>query len=62
MKLVFIGNKAGLLETMQEIERLIKIKNFQSILSVFQNSLTLQKAERSKKFPLFKYKFFTKKI
>ena len=62
VKLVFIGNKAGLLETMQEIERLIKIKKFSiNIISISKNSLTLQKAERSKKFPLFKYKFFTKK-
>ena len=62
IKLVFIGNKAGLLETMQELESLVKIKNFSiKIISISKNSLTLQKAERSKKFHLFKYKFFTKK-
>ena len=61
LKLVFIGNKAGLLETMQELERLIKIKNIDiNIICISKNSLTLQKAERSKKFDLFTLKFFTK--
>ena len=62
IKLVFIGNKAGLLETMQEIEKLIiKNKALIKILCISKNSLTLQKAERSKKFSQFKYKFFVKK-
>ena len=61
LKLVFIGNKAGLLETMQEIEKLIKIKKINiNIICISKNSLTLQKAERSKKFDLFKFKFYTK--
>ncbi len=62
IKLVFIGNKAGLLETMQEIETLINKKKISiKIICISKNSLTLQKAERSKKFNLFKYKFFIKK-
>jgi hypothetical protein len=61
LKLVFIGNKAGLLETMQELEKLIKIKNIDiNIICISKNSLTLQKAERSKKFDLFTLKSFTK--
>ena len=59
IKLVFIGNKAGLLETMQEIENLIKLKkNNIKIICISKNSLTLQKAERSKKFDHFKFKTF----
>ena len=62
IKLVFIGNKAGLLETMQEIENLIKLKkNNIKIICISKNSLTLQKAERSKKFDLFKFKYLIKK-
>ncbi len=62
IKLVFIGNKAGLLETMQELETLINIKRIPiKITCISKNTLTLQKAERSKKFDTFKYKFFTKK-
>ena len=47
---------------MQEIEKLIiKNKALIKILCISKNSLTLQKAERSKKFSQFKYKFFVKK-
>ncbi len=59
---VFIGNKAGLLETMQEIEKLIKENKINiKIVCISKNSQTLQKAERSKKFNFFKFKYFVKK-
>ena len=47
---------------MQEIENLIKLKkNNIKIICISKNSLTLQKAERSKKFDLFKFKYLIKK-
>ena len=59
IKMVFIGNKAGLLETMLEIENLIKLKGINiQMISISKNSLTLKKAERSFKFKNFKFKFF----
>ena len=62
INITFIGNKAGLLETMQEIEKLIKEKKIDiSITCISKNSLTLQKAERSIKFNSFKFKFLIKK-
>ena len=58
---IFIGNKAGLLETMQEIERLVKDNKINiNIVCISKNTQTLQKAERSKKFNLFKFKYFIK--
>lgn len=58
IKIIFIGNKAGLLETMLEIEKLIKIKKINiTIICISKNSLTLQKAQRSKNYDLFKFKF-----
>ena len=62
IRIIFIGNKAGLLETMQEIERLIKNKKINiNIICISKNTQTLQKAERSKKFIFFKFKYFVKK-
>ena len=62
IKIVFIGNKAGLLETIQEIERLILMHKVNiSIICISKNNQTLQKAERSKNFDSFKFKFLTKK-
>ncbi len=62
IKLIFIGNKAGLLETMQEVEKLINDKKINiRIICISKNTLTLQKAERSKNFDLFKFKFLIKK-
>ena len=62
INLIFIGNKAGLLETMQEIEKLIKINKINiKITCVSKNTQTLQKAERSKKFHYFKFKYLTNK-
>lgn len=61
IKITFIGNKAGLLETMQEIEKIIKLNRVKiKINCISKNSLTLQKAERSKKFKFFEFKFLTK--
>ena len=62
INIVFIGNKAGLLETMQEIEKLIRDNKFNiNIICISKNTLTLQKAERSKKFNLFQFKCLIKK-
>ena len=59
--IIFIGNKAGLLETMQEIERLIKDNKIDiNITCISKNILTLQKAQRSKKFIFFKFKYLIK--
>ena len=61
LKIIFIGNKAGLLETMQEIEKIInngKIKI--KIICISKNTQTLQKAEQSKNFILFKFKYLIK--
>jgi hypothetical protein len=60
--IIFIGNKAGLLETMQEIERLIKNSKINiNIICISKNNQTLQKAERSKRFNFFKFKYLIKK-
>ena len=59
--IIFIGNKAGLLETMQEIEKLIKKNKVNiNIICISKNTQTLQKAERSKKFSSFKFKYLIK--
>ena len=61
INVIFIGNKAGLLETMQEIEKLIKNKKINiQITCISKNTQTLQKAERSKKFDFFKFKYLIK--
>ena len=61
LKIIFIGNKAGLLETMQEIEKIInKGKINIKLICISKNTQTLQKAERSKKFILFKLKYLIK--
>jgi hypothetical protein len=60
--IIFIGNKAGLLETMLEIERLIKDNKINiNLVCISKNNQTLQKAECSKKFNLFKFKYLIKK-
>ena len=62
IRIIFIGNKAGLLETMQEIERIIKDNRINiNIICISKNNQTLQKAERSKKFDLFNFKYLIKK-
>ena len=60
--LIFIGNKAGLLETMQEIENLNhKTLKKLNILSISPSNLTLQKAEFSKKYSKHKFKYLIPK-
>jgi len=62
IRIIFIGNKAGLLETMEEIEKLIKNNLINiNIICISKSTETLQKAERSKKFNLFKFKYLTEK-
>jgi len=61
IKILFIGNKAGLLETMPEIadfpEKILKrIK----IVSFASSLLSLQKAELSKNYSNYKFKYFKK--
>jgi hypothetical protein len=61
IKLLFIGNKAGLLETMPEIEILSqKIKNKIKIVCFSPNLLSLERAELSNKYKDYKFKFFKK--
>ena len=61
IRLIFIGNKAGLLETMLEVEKLINDKKIDiRIVCISKNTLALQKAERSKNFKFFKFKFLIK--
>ncbi len=60
--IIFIGNKAVLLETMQEIEKLIKNDKIKiNIICISRNTQTLQKAEFSKKYIFFKFKYLIKK-
>ena len=61
INIVFIGNKAGLLETMQQVEELNKeILDKIKIISISPSNLTLEKAELSKKYLSYKFKFLTK--
>jgi hypothetical protein len=58
IKLIFIGNKAGLLETMPELENLIKKSpNKINIITIAPSSVSLEKAEHSSKFNSFRFKF-----
>ena len=62
IKLVFIGNKAGLLETMPELENFIsKNKIKLKIITISPNKLSLEKAENSSKFKFYKFKYFVNK-
>ena len=62
ISIIFIGNKAGLLETMQEIERLIKENKFKiNITCISKSTQTLQKAQNSTKFATFRFKYLTNK-
>ena len=62
IRLIFIGNKAGLLETMQEIENLNqKILKKLNIISISPSKLTLQKAEFSKKYFAHKFEYLIPK-
>ena len=62
INIVFIGNKAGLLETMPELENIITNKGVDiKIVTIAPNNLTLEKAEHSKNFESFKFKYLIKK-
>tara|TARA_B100001741_G_scaffold236622_1_gene197580 strand:+ start:1514 stop:3052 length:1539 start_codon:yes stop_codon:yes gene_type:complete len=62
IKLVFIGNKAGLLEAIPKLENIITKSNKRfKIISVAKSSLSLEKAEKSKKLNFYKFRFFTSK-
>ena len=62
INLIFIGNKAGLLETVQEIENLNqKLLKKLKILSISPSALTLQKAEFSKKYSKHKFEYLVPK-
>jgi hypothetical protein len=58
INLIFIGNKAGFLETMQKLENIIKLRklNFK-IYCIASKNETLQKAELSKNYLSYKFKF-----
>ena len=61
IKILFIGNKAGLLETMPELEILAKkIKKKLKIVCFAPNLLSLERAELSLKYKDYKFKFFKK--
>ncbi len=58
IKLAFIGSKAGLLETMQEIEHLnAETLSKLKITSISSSSLSLEKAELSRKYKSYKFRF-----
>ena len=60
INLIFIGNKAGLLETVQELENTEKkISKKLKILSISPSSLTLEKAELTRNYHSYKFKFLT---
>lgn len=62
INIVFIGNKAGLLETMPELENFTSNLDFKiKITTIAPNNVSLEKAEHSKKFTKFKFKFLHKK-
>lgn len=60
IKLIFIGSKAGLLETMQEIENLNeKILSKLKIISISSSSASLEKAELSNNYKKYKFRYLT---
>ncbi len=62
INIVFIGNKAGLLETMPELENFTANLNYKiKITTIAPNNLSLEKAEHSNKFTKFRFKFLLKK-
>jgi len=62
IKLVFIGSKAGLLEAMQGIESLDnKLLSNLEIISISSSSLSLEKAELSKKYKSYKFQYLKNK-
>lgn len=61
IKILFIGNKAGLLETMPEIENFSKKRKNQIKIKCFApNLLSLEKAELSRNYLNYRFKFLKK--
>ena len=62
LSIVFIGNKAGLLETCQKLEQIIKTKKINiKIISISKSSVFLQKANLSKNYKNFNLKYLNLK-
>lgn len=58
LRVVFIGNKAGLLETCQKLEQIIKTKKIDiKITSISKSSIFLQKANLSKNYQDIKLRY-----
>ncbi len=58
INLIFIGNKAGFLETMQKLENIIKLRKLNlKIYCIASKNETLQKALLSKNYLSYKFKF-----
>ena len=62
INLIFIGNKAGLLETMQKLDEMINLEKIKiNITCIAPKKETLQKALHSKNFEKYKFNFLTDK-
>lgn len=62
INLVFIGNKAGLLETMQKLDEMVNLEKIKiNITCIAPKKETLQKALHSKNFEKYKFNFLTNK-
>ena len=60
LNIIFIGNKAGLLENLIELRKLILIKKKNiNLVSISNSSSSLEKAELSKNFKKYKFTYFT---
>ncbi len=60
IKLIFIGNKAGLLEPMQQLEKTLpKLSSKIKLISISSNKLTLEKAELSNNYKEYRFRSFT---
>ncbi len=63
LKIIFIGNKAGLLEALPELEKFImKNKKIIKLNCISSNTMTLEKAILSKNFKMLKLEIFEKQI
>lgn len=61
IKIVFIGNKAGLLETMPELEKIIvRDQKKIELLSISPKLISLEKAEHSENYLKYKFKYLTR--
>ena len=60
LKVIFIGNKAGLLETMPEMLKFTNYHRNIKLVSISPTLLSLEKAEVSKNFNKFKFKYLVR--